>query len=61
MPFRNLLLDDEKACVLAVDDTPAILQLLEMALGIDYEVVTAESRGAGAGNLSAAALRPGAA
>ncbi|WP_374324696.1 diguanylate cyclase domain-containing protein [Azonexus sp.] len=43
MPFRNLLLDDEKACVLAVDDTPAILQLLEMALGIDYEVVTAES------------------
>jgi len=43
VPFRNLLLEDEKASVLAVDDTPAILQLLEMALGIDYEVVTADS------------------
>lgn len=43
MPLSNLFPADEKASVLVVDDTPAILQLLEMALGIDYEVVTAAS------------------
>lgn len=43
MPLDNLRLDDEKAAVLVVDDTPAILQLLELALGIDYEIVTADS------------------
>lgn len=43
MPLDNLRLDDEKEAVLAVDDTPAILQLLEVALGIDYEIVTADS------------------
>lgn len=43
MPFRSLYLDEERACLLAVDDTPEILQLLEISLGIDYEVVTAGS------------------
>ncbi len=43
MPLESLLLDAQKATILAVDDTPAILQLLEVALGMDYEVVTVES------------------
>ena len=43
MPLQNLYLDDERACLLAVDDTPEILQLLAITLGIDYEIITAES------------------
>jgi diguanylate cyclase (GGDEF)-like protein/PAS domain S-box-containing protein len=43
MPLESHLLDEQKASVLAVDDTPAILQLLELALGIDYEIVAVDS------------------
>ena len=43
MRLESHLLDEAKASILAVDDTPAILQLLELALGIDYEIVPAES------------------
>lgn len=34
---------EERASILAVDDTPAILQLLQVLLSIDYEVTTVNS------------------
>lgn len=43
MRLESHLLDEAKASILAVDDTPAILQLLELTLGIDYEIVPVES------------------
>lgn len=43
MPLEFDLLNEDKASILAVDDTPAILQLLEMALGIDYQIVPVSS------------------
>ncbi|WP_345742642.1 response regulator, partial [Azonexus hydrophilus] len=43
MRLESHLLDEAKASILAVDDTLAILQLLELTLGIDYEIVPVES------------------
>ncbi|WP_281982502.1 two-component system response regulator [Azonexus hydrophilus] len=43
MPLDGLLLEGQRASLLAVDDTPAILDLLTISLGGDYDVVTVES------------------